>query len=37
MLAYILELTKRGNKRITNLGKFNGLQLRARGILIGAF
>ena len=32
MLAYILEITKRGNKAITNLGRFYGLQTRAGGI-----
>ena len=32
MLAYILAITKRGNKGITNLGKYFGLQIRARGI-----
>ena len=32
MLAYILGITKRGNKGITNLGRFYGLQIRARGI-----
>ena len=32
MLAYILGITKRGNKGITNLSRFYGLQIRARGI-----
>ena len=32
MLAYILGITKRGNKGITNLGRFYGLQIRARAI-----
>ena len=32
MLAYILGITKWGNKRITNRGRFQGLQTRARGI-----
>ena len=32
MLAYIWGITKRGNKGITNLGRFFGLQIRARGI-----
>ena len=31
MLAHILGITKQGNKRITNLGRFYGLQTRARG------
>ena len=33
MLAYILGITKRDNKGITNQGKFQGLQIRARGII----
>ena len=32
MLAYILGITKRGNKGITNRGRFSGLQIEARGI-----
>ena len=32
MLAYILGITKPGNKEITNRGRFQGLQIRARGI-----
>ena len=32
MLAYVLGITKRGNKGIANRGKFKGLQIRARGI-----
>ena len=36
MLGYILGLTKRGNKGITNLGRIYGLKIRPRGILIGA-
>ena len=32
MLAYLLGITKRGNKGITNRGKFQGLQIRARKI-----
>ena len=32
MLAYILGITKRGNKGITDLCRFYGLQIRARGI-----
>ena len=32
MLAYILGITNRGNKEITNLGRFYGLQIKARGI-----
>ena len=32
MLAYILEITRRGNKRITNRGSFEGLQIGARAI-----
>ena len=32
MLAYILGITKRGNKGITNQGRFYGLQIGARGI-----
>ena len=32
MLAYILGITKRGNKGITNRGRFQGLQIGARGI-----
>ena len=32
MLAYILGITKRGNKGITNLGRSYGLQIRAREI-----
>ena len=31
MLAYILGITKRGNKRITNRRRFYGLQIGARG------
>ena len=29
MLAYILGITKRGNKGITNLDRFYGLQIRS--------
>ena len=36
MLGYILGLTKRDNKGITNLGRIYGLKIRVRGILIGA-
>ena len=32
MLAYILGITKRGNKGITNRGSFYELQIEARGI-----
>ena len=32
MLAYLLGITKRGNKGITNRGSFQGLQIRARKI-----
>ena len=32
MLAYLLGITKRGNKGITNRGRFQGLQIRARKI-----
>ena len=32
MLTYILGITKRGNKGITNWVKFEGLQIGARGI-----
>ena len=32
MLAYILGITKRGNKRITNRARFQRLQIWARGI-----
>ena len=32
MLAYILGITKRGNKGITNRGRFLGLQIGAREI-----
>ena len=32
MLAYILEIKKQGNKGITNWGRFQGLQMGARGI-----
>ena len=32
MLAYILGITKRGNKSITNRDRFQGLQIEARGI-----
>ena len=32
MLTYILGITKRGNKEITNRGRFQGLQIGARGI-----
>ena len=32
MLAYLLGITKRGNKGITNRGRFYGLQIRARKI-----
>ena len=32
MLAYILGITKRGNKGITNRGRFQGLQIGASGI-----
>ena len=32
MLVYILGITKRGNKWITNRGKFLGLQTGARGV-----
>ena len=32
MLAYILGISKQGNKGITNLGWFYGLQIRAKGI-----
>ena len=32
MLAFILEITKRDNKRITNLSRFYGQQMTARGI-----
>ena len=30
MLAYIVGITKRGNKEITNWGRFYGLQIGAR-------
>ena len=33
MLAYILGITKRGKKGITNRGTFLGLQIGARGII----
>ena len=36
MVAYISGITKRGNKGITNRAKFQGLQVRARRITIGA-
>ena len=32
MLAYILGITKRGNKGITDLRRFYGLQIGERGI-----
>ena len=32
MLVYILGITKRGNKGITDLGRFYRLQVRATGI-----
>ena len=32
MLAYVLGITKRGNKGITNLVRFYGLQIRVRRI-----
>ena len=32
MLAYLFGITKRGNKGITNRGRFQGLQIRARKI-----
>ena len=32
MLTYILGITKRGNKGVTNLGMFCRLQVRTRGI-----
>ena len=32
MLAYVLGITKRGNKGITILGRFYGLQIRVRRI-----
>ena len=32
MLVYTLRITKRGNKRITNRGRFQGLQMEPRGI-----
>ena len=31
MLAYILEITERGNKGTTDRGRFKGLQIGARG------
>ena len=32
MLTYILEITTRSKKEITNRSRFKGLQIRARGI-----
>ena len=32
MLTYILEITKRSKKEITNRNRFKGLQIGARGI-----
>ena len=32
MLAYVLGITKRANKGITNRGRFYGLQIGVRGI-----
>ena len=32
MLVYTLRITNRGNKRITNRGRFQGLQIESRGI-----
>ena len=37
MLAYILEITKRGNKGITNRGRFRDYKTRGQeGLQIGA-
>ena len=36
MLAYILGIRKRGNNGIANRGKFQALQIGARGIPNGA-